>query len=196
MDLQVMQQATVNRENIPRYLISNNLNMLLTFYFFQDHMLVHAGTKPHKCELCPESFVKKEYLARHMRFHGVNVERYPCHLCSKDLSTPAYLQDHIRRLHSNIAKCLVCKSEILRENMNEHLQSVHGSLPCSMCSKVFYVPKFLKRHELKHTMREKDSFIRQQCDFCYKKLGPKNVKAHVFRKHPEEFEEWQESFLP
>lgn len=153
-------------------------------------MLVHSGAKPHKCPRCPESFVKKEYLARHMRFHGNTVTGYRCEICFKELSAAAYLRDHIRRVHSKIAQCEICKSEVSRQHLKDHLLNFHKPLPCSLCNKSFAVPRLLRRHEKTHIS---DSLSRQSCDFCFKELNPKNLKAHVFKKHPTEFKSWQAS---
>lgn len=163
---------------------------IASVFFFSDHMLVHSGTKPHKCTLCSESFLKKEYLARHMRFHGATVASFRCEICFKELSAPAYLRDHVRRVHSKIAQCEICKLDFSRHHLKDHMLKFHKPLPCSMCTKSFYVPRLLKRHEKTHI---RDYSSQQPCEFCYKELGAKNLKSHVFRKHPNEFETWQAS---
>lgn len=157
-------------------------------------MQMHAGVKPHKCPYCPESFFKKEYLARHLRFHGAAVKVHRCDICNKELAAASYLQDHIRRVHSKIAQCEICKTQMPREELKAHQQNLHQPLPCGMCNKIFYLPRQLIRHEHTHTANYAKS-RKQECEFCGNDYSARNIKSHVFKKHPSEFTEWQASLI-
>lgn len=154
-------------------------------------MTTHSGNKPYKCKLCTESFINKVVLDRHMRFHGAATKVYRCEYCFKQLSTETSLKSHVQRLHKTTAQCELCKMEFSsREDLKDHLLTSHEPAVCNVCNKSFTLPRYLKMHEKLHF---EDSTARVQCPVCSKLLGMKNIKSHVFRHHPDQFEVWQQS---
>lgn len=154
-------------------------------------MTTHSGNKPYKCKLCTESFINKVVLDRHMRFHGAATKVYRCEYCFKQLSTETSLKSHVQRLHKTTAQCELCKMEFTsREDLKDHLITSHEPSVCLVCNKSFTLPRYLKMHEKLHY---EDSTARVQCPVCSKLLGMKNIKSHVFRHHPDQFDSWQQS---
>ena len=154
-------------------------------------MTTHSGNKPYKCKLCAESFINKVVLDRHMRFHGASVKCFRCEFCFKELSTQTSLQSHLQRVHKPTAQCELCKIEFSnREQLKHHMTDAHEPSVCQICNKSFTLPRYLKMHEKLHF---DDSSPRVQCMVCSKFLTIKNIKSHVFRKHPDEFEAWQQT---
>jgi uncharacterized Zn-finger protein len=85
----------------------------------------------------------------------------------------------------------LCKLEFAtRELLKNHLDLSHEPSVCTVCSKTFTLPRYLKMHEKLHF---EDSTARVQCPVCSKLLGMKNIKSHVFRHHPEQFETWHQA---
>ena len=153
-------------------------------------MTTHTGNKPYKCKLCTETFINKVVLDRHMRFHGEAPKLHRCEFCFTELSTETTLRRHIQRVHKSTAVCELCKLELpSREELKEHLMSSHEPSVCGVCNKSFALPRYLKMHEKLHF---DDSSARVQCPVCSKSLGMKNIKAHVYRHHQDQFEAWKQ----
>lgn len=153
-------------------------------------MTTHSGNKPYKCNQCSDSFINKVVLDRHMRFHGLIVKNFRCEFCFKSLSTQTSLQSHVQRVHKPTRQCELCKLEFkTREELKLHMTDDHKPSVCPICSKSFALPRYLKMHEKLHY---DDSLPREQCPVCLKFLTIKNIKSHVFRKHQDHFEAWQQ----
>lgn len=110
------------------------------------HMLTHKEDKPFHCDQCPETFISKRCLEYHKRFHGEKLEKtFKCEYCFTTLCSEFSLKNHIQRKHSLAALCEICKAECAtKESLKEHIKSSHNPFPCSVCSKSFMLPRYLK----------------------------------------------------
>lgn len=155
------------------------------------HMLTHKEDKPYHCDQCTETFISKRCLEYHKRFHGEKLEKtFKCEYCFTTLCSEFSLKNHIQRKHSVSAICEICKFECqTKESLKEHLKSYHDPFFCAVCNKSFALPRYLKAHEKTHFQ---DESPRVTCPICSKQLLIKKIKSHVFRLHPEHFNEWQE----
>lgn len=153
-------------------------------------MTTHSGNKPYKCKVCVESFINKVVLDRHMRFHGAAPKFYRCEFCFKQLSTETSLKSHVQRLHKQTVQCELCKQEFsTREQLKDHLSNDHEPSVCQICNKNFTLPRYLKMHEKLHF----DVGDRFPCPVCSKLFVMKNIKSHMFRHHPDQFDNWQQT---
>ncbi|KAG5668468.1 hypothetical protein PVAND_016408 [Polypedilum vanderplanki] len=159
------------------------------------HMTIHTGDKPHKCSYCSEGFCNKTALDYHMRFHGQTTKVYRCEFCFKELSTEYSLKSHIKRVHRKTSQCEICKQEFTsKEMMKDHVRMMHEPSVCKVCGKSFILPRYMRMHEKLHYDNGPEA-ERHPCSICSKYLTEKNLKSHVFRKHPEQFEEWQNTYV-
>lgn len=155
------------------------------------HMTTHTGNKPYPCQECTETFINKNALTRHMRFHGGTVKHYNCEVCFKQLSSKVSLDAHIKRVHNDKMICELCKAELAnKEELKFHLENEHEPSICGVCNKTFRLPRYLRMHEKLHF---DETVVRVQCSICLKLLSIKNIKRHVYRNHLDQFEEWKES---
>jgi KRAB domain-containing zinc finger protein len=157
-------------------------------------MTTHTGNKQYACSACPESFISKTILERHMRFHGATPKLHRCEYCFMELSTETVLRRHIQKIHRQTAVCELCKIELpSKEILKEHLLTDHEPVICQVCNKTFTLPRYLKMHEKLHF---EDQTARVTCSICTKSLCAKNIKAHVYRHHPEQFDSWLQAYQP
>lgn len=126
-----------------------------------------------------------------MRFHGATPKLHRCEYCFAELSTETVLRRHIQKIHRKTAICELCKMELpSKEHLKDHLLQSHEPAVCPICSKTFTLPRYLKMHEKLHF----DDVQRTSCSICSKSLGTKNIKAHVYRHHPDQFDDWLQTY--
>ena len=107
------------------------------------------------CERCAAILHSKKALTNHLLvIHAQS--KHECKTCGKLLSTPAVLQQHIKRLHSNQLPSLICKicqtKFLMPKDLENHVQ-IHlpesEQFTCEACHKNFSVRRKLKDHQLK-----------------------------------------------
>lgn len=159
------------------------------------HVTTHTGDKPFKCpyENCEQSFINKQLLVRHSRFHGVEIPVYTCSICNKEVASKYHLKTHMK-LHSDTVECQLCKMVFgTKDNLKEHYQTSHKPYRCAYCDKTFILPRYQKMHEKLHTPSEPKP---HRCEFC---IAPKSfgkvalLLNHIYKVHNEYFEDWKES---
>lgn len=154
-------------------------------------MMKHSGDKRFKCDVCPESFMCRVSLDRHVKQHGVEPKVFPCVICFKELASAASLRSHTFWNHTKAMNCEICNLELpTRLHVRQHVDLMHSQEPsvCGICHKSFKLPSRLKTHEKRHLDSKNE---RTCCQFCSNKVTFRNMRAHVFRKHSEEFLSWQ-----
>ena len=130
------------------------------------HVRVHMGTKPYKCDVCDNAFIKIGNLKQHMRVHTGD-KPFQCSMCSKTFSQSCNLQMHKRRLHSNrrLYQCPYCGMQFktsIQLKQHVHVHTDAKSYSCRHCSDHFRWHYQLKQHLLK-SHNEGTWFT---CDVC------------------------------
>lgn len=152
----------------------------------------HTGDKPFKCPFdnCEQSFISKQLLTRHSRFHGAEIPIYTCKICEKEVASKYHLKNHMK-IHSEQVECQLCKTDFdSREALKEHYAVAHNPYLCTFCDKSFTLPRYLKMHEKLHKPNVKN----YRCDYC---LAEKSftktalLMNHIYKVHNEQFETWK-----
>ncbi|XP_066254720.1 zinc finger protein 652-like isoform X31 [Euwallacea similis] len=69
--------------------------------FLEDHVRMHAGSRPFMCEKCGRTFTSNSYLKTHMSVHR-KVPEYRCTVCGKDYMNRAALYLHEKEKHPEV----------------------------------------------------------------------------------------------
>lgn len=87
------------------------------------HTYTHTLDKPHKCEICSESFIKKRSYKKHMQFAHAKKFPYECPTCGDGFERADELQRHESR--SNIYQCAVCAKTFKhrRDHLVRHMRT-------------------------------------------------------------------------
>lgn len=160
------------------------------------HITTHTGNKPFRCDFdeCGQSFLNKSLLHRHLRFHGIDIEKFHCSLCMKEVASKYHLKSHMRT-HEASAQCQLCKKLFkTRESLQSHYRKSHEPVECRYCKKQFVLPRYLKMHEKTHIAAEEKPF---KCDYCSTKSFTKMalLMNHMLKNHEEFMDEWRKRVM-
>ncbi|KAI5693142.1 zinc finger protein 26-like [Diaphorina citri] len=118
------------------------------------HIARHLGldtqmTPEIKCPTCGQQFPTKHRLKVHINSQHLRIA-YDCKVCSKTFHCKLNLRVH-ERIHKEKFACHVCGEKFnsragIQVHMNRH---VGVSFPCPLCSKTFYLERYLTDHIIK-----------------------------------------------
>lgn len=117
----------------------------------EEHALEVHGlqTKKYYCKLCNSVFNNRSAL--HIHTSKVHYDKYKCKQCGETWATYSTLQRHIRSAHTGDRpyQCKLCnKAYFSKAYLNRHKITHDDALkiPCSICSRRYVRPDYLKLH--------------------------------------------------
>ena len=115
---------------------------------------------------------------------------YICDTCGKNFSSLGSLKRHVKKIHENMPKILVCdkceggKTFETRTELGKHMRKVHKigkekNCVCSVCGKAYLEMAFLREHMYSHA--DEPQF---PCEKCSKKFwGRRQLYHHDMSIH-------------
>ncbi|XP_035713671.1 zinc finger protein 596-like [Folsomia candida] len=111
-----------------------------------------------QCDVCPQTFVRRDALQHHIRVVHENQRNYPCSICGKRFSVSAEVRNHMEARHS------------------AHKGKIHS---CDKCEYKSHSKAYLARHVRNHKIGK-----RHECYFCRKKVASFQILVrHCSRFH-------------
>ena len=155
------------------------------------HMIDKHEEKTFECIFCPEKFSRMFLLRKHIKNTHDKSSSFPCPHCTKEFASYNTLYTHIRVLHKEKRfECKECQAYFgTKSELKEHEQNSHpknDSFVCSLCPKIYYNKKHLRRHVSKVHLgvAPKPLERKRECEICGKKFQTNShLKRHLTRVH-------------
>lgn len=103
--------------------------------YYNTHVLIHKGIKPHQCSYCEAEFTSRNTLKLHLRTH-TGEKPYTCDICNRSFSQRSAYNIHYKK-HIGPApfQCQICDKRFVSNSvLNMHSKHKHKIIPASLKS--------------------------------------------------------------
>lgn len=131
----------------------------------KSHQDTHTDPRPFQCDQCGRTFISQKHLYHHRKYHHTaNGLRQLCKLCNKYFSSPSVLKRHHKVVHLGLKEfqCHVCSAQLsTKQYLQEHLRIHTDERPevCSYCGKTFQMAGNLRQHMKTHMEKTQICYV-------------------------------------
>ncbi|XP_052748440.1 zinc finger protein Xfin-like [Galleria mellonella] len=153
-----------------------------------EHLLLDAyagiiDNKGLKCQICSDTFDKRDLYKQHMRDHA-SMPVYLCELCNKAFSDSSNFSKHKKVHNLSVYKCDICDKKFqMKISLSKHISDTHKDTKpniCQFCNKVFHTDSSLRKHIRQHDK----TLLRYRCLACNEKFSSlKDKWDHMWQAH-------------
>lgn len=163
------------------------------------HMKLHSGLRSYLCRYCGKAYAQiSSKIAHEKKKHKIEKqserktpppkkpETYLCSVCSSSFDKRKYLQQHIKRMHSDACgryKCSLCSRDFNSStSLDNHMKAHTGrkTHACKLCIKTFATLSSLQSHMQLHSGTRP-----YLCKYCGKDFAQIRGKINHEKKYHE-----------
>lgn len=148
----------------------------------EDHLNVHKGARPFKCDTCSLDFASKYTYNRHLKVHTDRPRQFQCPKCDKAFHNKKNLEGHQTTHKPEHWQCHKCpKAFKALRNLQQHeiSHTDHKPFACDQCDKSFRRRTELKNHLRIHTGEK--PFVCSVCNAAFAQNS--NLLSHQKTTH-------------
>lgn len=159
--------------------------ILTTKQHLNDHVNIHIGERPHKCQICSKTFTQSSSLSKHIKALHTQERRHQCSTCTKGFVSKSNLDCHIREKHlpdddpRRYFPCKLCDDKFkTATQLSNHNSRIHkqksAKFTCVYCQR-----KYTRQHNLLQHIQNHARTQNMKCQHCNKMFAhAKNKIRH------------------
>lgn len=155
-----------------------------TRYKLLSHQQYHNTERNFQCHLCSKFYKTFRCLQMHLKIHANATRRVFCDLCNDSFSKKQSLTRHFISAHTTRKEflCTFCPKAFASDSTLRHHLFTHSDVKketCPVCNAKFHTKAKLKRHSRTHSSTKEFS-----CPICFREFTQRyNVNAHIKTVH-------------
>lgn len=155
----------------------------VNYFQWKEHKRTHIKSIKSICSMCGKC-IRKDNMRKHIMTH--TEPPVQCQICGKTCKNTESLRGHLLAHKNNKLQCTTCGNVYRHRaayaaHLKRHLLGDKKTVECSICTKLFYDHRTLKKHIRSHTGERP-----YPCPYCKKGFSSSNARNTHVRQHTNE----------